>query len=272
MRWTNFLAIALIATLVVATANTISSAQSNLNGLSTSTPSNLEAIADRNQWPQILSQRPHHPPTPLSSTSPSPSPSPSLSPSPSPSPSPSLSPSPSPSASPQPTPKECSGKEIVTAPSCLGDGLEPEETKLYEAINTYRNKNKLPAIPLSKSLSLVANRHVLDLAKNTKNLNHGWSDCPYDSKKRDSLNCMWKAPQRLKTAYPGNGYENTFGGSGGYAATAEDALKSWTSDPPHNAVILNQGGWKKLSWQALGVGIYKGYAVMWVGEETDPAN
>ena len=83
---------------------------------------------------------------------------------------------------------------------------------------------------------------------------------------------MWKAPQRLKTGYPGNGYENVFGGSGGYVATAEDALKSWTSDPPHNAVILNQGRWKKLSWQALGVGIYKGYAVMWVGEEEDPAN
>jgi len=256
MRWTNFLAIALIATLVVATASTISPAQSNLNGLSTSTPSNLEAIADRNQWTQILSQRPHHPPTPLSSPPPSASPSPS----------------PSPSASPQPTTKDCSGKEIITASSCLGDSLEPEETKLYEAINTYRNKNKLPAIPLSKSLSLVANRHVWDLAKNTKNLNHGWSDCPYDSKKQDSWNCMWKAPQRLKTAYPGNGYENAFGGSGDYVATAEDALKSWTSDPPHNAVILNQGGWKKLSWQALGVGIYKGYAVMWVGEETDPAN
>ena len=25
-------------------------------------------------------------------------------------------------------------------------------------------------------------------------------------------NCMWKAPQRLGTSYPGNGFENAYGG------------------------------------------------------------
>ena len=37
----------------------------------------------------------------------------------------------------------------------------------------------------------------------------------------------------------------------------------------HRDVILNQGIWDK-PWNALGVGIYEGYAVMWVGREVDP--
>jgi hypothetical protein len=55
---------------------------------------------------------------------------------------------------------------------------------------------------------------------------------------------MWKAPQRLGTAYQGYGYENAHGGTGGYQATADSALESWQSSSAHNAVILNQGMWQ----------------------------
>ncbi len=164
----------------------------------------------------------------------------------------------------------CDGKQTLTASGCAGDGLEPEEQKLYDLINKYRAENGLAPIPLSSSLTLVANRHVLDLDKNIGDLTHAWSDCPYDASDPSTYRCMWNAPQRLGTAYKGNGYENAHGGSGGYRATAESAFRSWRGSSDHNAVILNQGMWKDTQWRALGIGIYQGYAVLWFGEEVDP--
>ncbi len=35
-------------------------------------------------------------------------------------------------------------------------------------------------------------------------------------------------------------------------------------------MILNLKQWRNRKWQAIGIGIYGGYAVMWVGEETGP--
>jgi Ca2+-binding RTX toxin-like protein len=158
----------------------------------------------------------------------------------------------------------------IYAPSSQ-DALESEEVKLINLINQYRAENGLPPIPKSKALTTVANRHVQDLAENVGTLTHGWSDAPYDSSNSTTWPNMWKAPQRLNTGYLGNGYENAFGGSSGFVATAENAFNSWKESSLHNAVILNQGSsWQNRQWKALGVGIYKGYAVMWVGEETDP--
>lgn len=166
--------------------------------------------------------------------------------------------------------EQCSAQQILTAISCAGDGLNVEEQRLYELINEYRAQYGLPSIPLSLSLNLVANRHVQDLDKNINEVTHAWSDCPYDSSDRFTYPCMWNAPQRLGTSYPGYGYENAHGGSGGYEATAESAFQSWRGSSAHNAVILNQGIWQDREWQALGIGIFGGYAVLWFGEEPDP--
>lgn len=157
----------------------------------------------------------------------------------------------------------------IYAPSPL-DGLSPEEQKLYNLVNEYRAENGLAPIPASKALTTVANRHVLDLEENIDRVTHAWSDAVYDSNNPDTFSSMWNAPQRFNTGYPGNGYENAHGGSGGYIATAESALNSWKNSPLHNDVILNQGTWTDNSWNALGVGIYGGYAVLWFGEEVDP--
>ena len=94
--------------------------------------------------------------------------------------------------------------------NCIGDDLYASEIELAKQINDYRLRNGLPAIPLSPALSLVANRHVRDLAMNIGRLTHDWSNCAMT----DS-NCMWKAPQRLGTSYPGNGFENAYGGPKG---------------------------------------------------------
>lgn len=165
--------------------------------------------------------------------------------------------------------EDCKGQQLLTAVSCAGDGLELEERRLYELVNEYRAQHGLPAIPLSPSLTLVANRHVQDLEKNIGELTHSWSDCAYEI----SFDCMWEAPERLGTAYPGRGYENAFGASG-FQVTAESALRAWRRSNAHNAVILNQLttqiDWGEQPWKALGVGIYGGYAVLWFGEELDP--
>ena len=34
-------------------------------------------------------------------------------------------------------------------------------------------------------------------------------------------------------------------------------------------VMVNKGIWKNSNWEAIGVGIYKNYAVVWFGEEED---
>lgn len=163
---------------------------------------------------------------------------------------------------------ECHVQQILESRNCVGDGLESEESKLYQLVNQYRIQKGLPQIPLSNSLTLVANRHVRDLAENIGFLTHGWSDCPYDPNNVNTWHCMWTAPQRLKTAYPGRGYENGHGSLQGNVS-AVSALESWKKSSPHNAVILNQGMWKNHHWKALGIGIYKGFCVLWFGEEAD---
>ena len=70
--------------------------------------------------------------------------------------------------------------------------------------------------------------------------------------------------------YTGNGYEIAFMSSGG--ATSGGALAGWRSSPLHNDVIVNEGSWKSIRWQAIGIGIYADYAVVWFGEVPYPEN
>ena len=50
--------------------------------------------------------------------------------------------------------------------------------------------------------------------------------------------------------------------------TAEYAINSWKKSSGHNAVIINSGGWND-KWNAIGIGIYKGFAVVWFGKESE---
>jgi uncharacterized protein YkwD len=51
------------------------------------------------------------------------------------------------------------GTSIISYSQVLSD----EESKLYNIIMQYRNEKGLPDIPLSKSLTFVAQTHVQDL-------------------------------------------------------------------------------------------------------------
>lgn len=160
-------------------------------------------------------------------------------------------------------------------------GLTDEETKLYNLIMEYRKEKGLPSIPLSKSLTFVAQTHVKDLQNNKPDQGecnaHSWSSkgkwtsCCYTPDHKNA-ECMWNKPREL-TSYTGNGFEIACGSSdsrySSFVMTAEYALQSWKKSQGHNTVIVNMGIWKDYSWNAIGIGIYKGFAVVWFGVEED---
>jgi len=158
----------------------------------------------------------------------------------------------------------CSGTILFTEPNCAGDEVSATERELFRIINEYRAQNNLPPVALSEPLSLVANRHIIDLTVNVKSLTHGWSNCPYDINKRETWNCVFQSPQRLKTNFPGRGFENLYENMSG-SVTPAGALEAWKKSPMHNNLILNLDVFKKLSFDAFGVAISGNYASIWFG-------
>ena len=77
---------------------------------------------------------------------------------------------------------------------------------------------------------------------------------------------MWSKPSEL-TDYTGNGYEIAFWKSD--FVDARTALDSWKTSPAHNIVILNNGIFSNLKWNAIGIAIYGQYSCVWFGEEKD---
>lgn len=152
--------------------------------------------------------------------------------------------------------------------------LTSEEFKLYNLITTYRATNGLSPIPLSASLTLVAQLHAKDLDENRPDtgscIMHSWSNkgkwqsCCYTTDHAQKL-CMFNKPAEL-TTYTGKGYEISAQYSEGM--TAKQALALWKASPFHDAAILNTGIYKT-KWNAIGIGIYKKYSVIWFGHDID---
>jgi uncharacterized protein YkwD len=152
--------------------------------------------------------------------------------------------------------------------------LTSEELKLYNLITAYRNANGKAPIPLSASLTTVAHLHVKDLEDNHPDtgscIMHSWSaqgkwqSCCYTADHAQKQ-CMWNKPREF-TSYTGNGYEISAQYSDGIYA--RQALELWKESTYHNETILNKGAYK-VKWNAMGIGIYKKYAVIWFGREID---
>lgn len=171
---------------------------------------------------------------------------------------------------------------IIMVPPGPGDCLTAEESQLVNLINQYRNVNGLTSVPGSKSLTQVAQWHVIDLHENNPDSgsDHGlpcnthswsnqgfWSPVCYTSDHAYASG-MWNKPREITSnAYMGNGFENASSSSG--QATASGAFNSWKNSPAHNAVILEQGIWSGYNWPAMGVGIYQHHAVLWFGDQAD---
>ncbi len=153
--------------------------------------------------------------------------------------------------------------------------ISTQELKLYNLVNKCRKENNQSEVSLSKNLCYVAKLHVSDLFYNHPDTGmcnlHSWSDkgiwaeCCYG---RNIFNntCMTAKPKEL-TAYPGNGYEIAFWES--VDAIPEVVLDLWKTSSASNDLILNRGIWEDENWTAFGVGMLKGYAVVWFGSEAD---
>jgi uncharacterized protein YkwD len=168
-------------------------------------------------------------------------------------------------------------KQEMSSPGSLSGEvcLSPNEKELYNLLMQYRKSKKLPAIPLSKALTLVAQTHSKDLYENRPDQDpcnqHSWSDkgtwkpCCYYPDHRNK-ECMWDKPKEL-TNYSSPGFEIAYFHSA--KAVPTDALDAWKKSQGHNAVIINLGMWKKQQWNAIGLSIYKNYATVWFGMQTD---
>ena len=161
--------------------------------------------------------------------------------------------------------------------------LSIEEKKLFELVNNYRIDKGLKEIPLSISLTFVAQTHAKDLhnnrpaASDSCNMHswsktRDWSDCCYDKSHRQK-ECMWDKPKQL-TNYNGKGFELSHGFGQlkefkGDTVTAESALKGWINSVHHNNVLINKKVWSKIEWNAMGIGIHKDFICLCLGEEKD---
>ncbi len=131
--------------------------------------------------------------------------------------------------------------------------LSAEEAELVRLINEYRNANGLADVPASRSLTLVAQWHVIDLHENNPDTGqdhgwacnmHSWSDQHPDlwnpvcyTGDHQYASGMWNKPREItNNVYTSNGYENAYGSSS--QATAAGAFNAWKNSPGHNEVIL----------------------------------
>jgi hypothetical protein len=80
---------------------------------------------------------------------------------------------------------------------------------------------------------------------------------------------MWNKPREITAnVYTGNGYELAYWSS--IPATASRILTGWQHSPPHQAVLLETGGWQQKRWPAMGIGIHEQFAAVWFGDRPDP--
>jgi len=164
---------------------------------------------------------------------------------------------------------------LITILIACTDSPELNEN-LTDAINHYRMENGLSEIPVSQSLTIVAETHVEDLYFNHPDTGlcntHSWSDkgnwtagCYIGDIEHAEI--MWGKPMEL-TSYTGYGYEIT-AFSTNNNLTVEQVLKKWQDSDEHNDIILNRGKWNGIEWKAIGSAIFKNYAVVWFGKEVD---
>ena len=77
---------------------------------------------------------------------------------------------------------------------------------------------------------------------------------------------MWSKPMEI-AGFDSNGYEILSYSSDG--VTPGEALIGWQNSQGHHEVMINAGGWNRVQWGGMGVGIYEEWAVVWFAEKHD---
>jgi len=153
--------------------------------------------------------------------------------------------------------------------------ISQEEFKLFNLFNDYRKTMNKPAIPLSNSLSFIADKHIKDLIQNKPDTNtcnfHSWSNkgewtaCCFEVELKDK-SCMQKKPIELSN-YPGIAHEIVYWENRN--ATAEKAFDQWRETLASQSMIINTKDWENHQWNAIGVSIEGNFAIVWIGEDLD---
>ena len=158
--------------------------------------------------------------------------------------------------------------------------VSQQEYALYRKINDYRQSQGMQVIPISKSLCYVAKMHMIDLYENHPdtsycNLN-SWSDkgpwtaCCHSNYKPEP-ECILNKPKEI-TSYPGQAHELAYYDSDGIQV--DTVFRFWMKVGQAKDILTNNRKWSLYTWQAMGVGIYKHYACVWLGDvqdvETEP--
>jgi hypothetical protein len=121
----------------------------------------------------------------------------------------------------------------------------------------------------------VAKIHARDLFINNPDTSfcslNSWSDkgewtaCCH-SRYTPNPVCIVNKPKELVN-YPGEGHELVFWDS--EQLNPDTVIRFWKSIEMTREVLLNQKKWSYFNWKAIGVGLYNGYACVWVGEVPD---
>ncbi len=158
--------------------------------------------------------------------------------------------------------ESCPGNEILSGKSCVGDEITAQENELANLINDYRKKNGQSDLTISDSLSLVANRHLLDISRNFGYPTHSWSDCAYKTEDAQTWDCIFKAPKKFDASFSDTSFEIVYFTTIG-EVVPNAALSSWKKSSLHNSTILNLDRFSKYKWNGIGVAIEGKFAALW---------
>ncbi len=166
--------------------------------------------------------------------------------------------------------------------------LNETEAELIQLVNEYRQQNAVDPVPVSATLTEVAQWHVVDHAYATEvtgdygsdpscNL-HTWyggppaapyGTCCYTAD-QSQAQCMWDKPAEISGgSYAAIGFEIAAVG----ATDAAGALALWTNTAPFDDFLLGQGIWAGRTFRALGVGVdeERRRYFLWMAEQPDAA-
>lgn len=163
-------------------------------------------------------------------------------------------------------------------PTCDDIQLSDDESALYDALMQARANEGLARIPLSASLTLVAQVHADDADANPDlftgacnlhswNTSSDWSGCCYTGDHAQAQ-CMWDKPHEI-SSFPGAGYEIAYRGHG----TPDQMVDAWLDSEGHRNVLLNLKDWAR-PFESIGVGISESrdgnrFAFVWFAREPD---
>lgn len=159
--------------------------------------------------------------------------------------------------------------------------MDDTEKEIFTLVNNHRSKYGLPALRPSVNLAFVARTHAMDVVENNPDVNGGnmhswsnkgnWKPVRYTSDHQQAR-LMWSKPSEISN-YKFYGYEISYGYPHPARKTMTinptDAVNAWKNSPGHNGVMIQQGTFSNAPMKAMGVGVYKGYACVWFGQQLD---